>query len=86
MSRGIPESVPGKHNSAAEPCRSNAVAAAVSKSAAISFVEHSHAERSHQGVDNRLIEPGEEAGRTTGKAVCRARLGGLLRYYYRVAA
>jgi transposase InsO family protein len=54
--------------------------------AASSFVEHFHAERSHQGVGNRLIEPGEEAGRTTGEVVCRERLGGLLRYYYREAA
>ena len=56
------------------------------QSAAISFVEHFLAERSHQGVGNRLIEPGEEAGRTTGQVVCRERLGGLLRYYYREAA
>jgi putative transposase len=54
--------------------------------AASSFVEHFHAERSHQGVSNRLIEPGEEAGRTTGQVVCRERLGALLRYYYRQAA
>jgi len=56
------------------------------QAAAISFVEHFHAERSHQGVGNRLIEPGEEAGRATGPVVCRERLGGLLRYYYREAA
>ena len=54
--------------------------------AASSFVEHFHAERSHQGVGNRLIEPGEESGRATGPVVCRERLGGLLRYYYREAA
>jgi putative transposase len=53
---------------------------------ASSFVEHFHAERSHQGVGNRLIEPGKEAGRTSGEVVCRERLGGLLRYYYREAA
>jgi hypothetical protein len=56
------------------------------QSAASSFVEHLHAERSQQGVGNRLIEPGEEDGRTTGPVVCRDRLGGLLRYYYREAA
>jgi putative transposase len=53
--------------------------------ATISFVDHFHAGRSHQGVGTRLIEPGEEAGRTTGEVVCRERLGGLLRYYYREA-
>ena len=56
------------------------------QSAATCFLEHYHAERSHQGLGNRLIEPGEEAGRATGKIVCRQRLCGLLRYYYREAA
>jgi transposase InsO family protein len=56
------------------------------QSAATCFLEHYHAERSHQGLGNRLIEPAEEAGRTTGKIVCRQRMGGLLRYYYREAA
>ena len=50
------------------------------------FLGHFHAERNHQGLDNRLIEPGEEVGRTTGEVVCRERLGGMLRYYYRKAA
>ena len=50
------------------------------------FVSHYHVERNHQGLRNRLIAPGEEAGRTTGEVVCRERLGGLLRYYYRAAA
>jgi hypothetical protein len=56
------------------------------QAAAISFVEHLHAERDHQGFGNRLIEPGEEVGRKNGEVVCRERLGGLLRYYYREAA
>jgi putative transposase len=50
------------------------------------FLIHFHAERNHQGLGNRLIEPGEEVGRTAGDAVCRERLGGMLRYYYRQAA
>ena len=50
------------------------------------FLSHFHAERNHQGLDNRLIEPGEEVGRTTGEIACRERLGGTLRYYYRKAA
>jgi hypothetical protein len=37
-------------------------------------------------VSNRLIEPNEEVGRTTGEIACRERLGGMLRYYYRKAA
>jgi transposase InsO family protein len=56
------------------------------QSATSSFLEHYHAERNHQGLANRLIEPGEEAGCRTGEVVCRERLGGLLRYYYREAA
>jgi putative transposase len=56
------------------------------QSATTCFLEHNHAERSRQGLGNRLIEPGEEAARTTGKIVCRQRLGGLLRYYYHEAA
>jgi len=50
------------------------------------FVLHFHAERNHQGLGNRLIEPGEEVGRTAGEVVCRERLGGMLRYYHRQAA
>jgi len=50
------------------------------------FLIHFHAERNHQGLGNRLIEPGEEVGRTAGEVVCRERLGGMLRYYYRQAA
>jgi len=56
------------------------------QAAAAEFLRHFHAERNHQGLGNRLIEPGEEAGRTTGEVVCRERLGGMLRYYYREAA
>jgi transposase InsO family protein len=50
------------------------------------FLEHYHSERNHQGLDNELIEPGEEVGTVAGKIECRERLGGLLRYYYRDAA
>ena len=45
-----------------------------------------HAERNHQGLESRLIEPGPELGRAEGRVLCRSRLGGLLRYYYREAA
>jgi len=50
------------------------------------FLEHYHAERNHQGLDNRILVPGGEVGRTSGEIECRERLGGLLRYYYRKAA
>jgi transposase InsO family protein len=51
-----------------------------------SYVRHYHGERNHQGLDNRLIEPGEEVGPNVGDVRCREHLGGLLRYYYRQAA
>jgi hypothetical protein len=54
--------------------------------AVVAFLAHYHQERNHQGPDNKLIEPGEEVGRTAGEVVCRERLGGMLRYYYRKAA
>ena len=50
------------------------------------YIAHYHAERNHQGLDNRIIEPGNEVGNDTGKIECRERLGGMLRYYYREAA
>ena len=50
------------------------------------FLKHYHGERNHQGLGNRLINPGEEVGLAQGDVECRERLGGLLRYYYRDAA
>lgn len=51
------------------------------------FMSHYHGERHHQGLDSRLIDPDETAGRTVGRVACRERLGGMLRhYYYREAA
>lgn len=49
------------------------------------YLAHYHAERNHQGLENQLIDPGDEVGRTTGTVQCRARLGGLLNYYHRAA-
>jgi hypothetical protein len=43
------------------------------------------AEQTHQGLDNQLIAPGPEVGRTTRPVKRRDRLGGLLSYYYREA-
>jgi putative transposase len=49
------------------------------------FLIHYHQERNHQGIDNRLIEPGDEGNCTTDDIACRERLGGMLRYYRRAA-
>ena len=54
--------------------------------ATISYLEHYHHERNHQGLGNRIIEPGGELGPGVGPVLCRERLGGTLRYYYRDAA
>jgi len=50
------------------------------------FLIHYHEERNHQGLDNQLIESGDEVNCTTAEIACRERLGGMLRYYYRRAA
>ena len=50
------------------------------------FLAHYHAERNHQGLDNQVIDPGNEVACNDGDVQCRERLGGLLRYYYRNAA
>ena len=56
------------------------------RSSVTEFVRHYHAERHHQGLDSRLIEPNETAVRSDGPIACRERIGGMLRYYYRQAA
>ena len=43
-------------------------------------------ERNHPGLDNELIDSGEEVDAVAGKIECRERLVGMLRYYYRDAA
>ena len=50
------------------------------------FLVHYHTERAHQGLGHQILEPGPEAGRQTGEIVCRERLGGMLKYYYRQAS
>ena len=50
------------------------------------YLLHYHEERNHQGLENKIIDPGEEVGQVAGKIECRERLGGMLRYYYRDAA
>jgi putative transposase len=56
------------------------------QNAVADFLAHYHRERNHQGMANRILEPGEEVGRMEGRICCRQRLGGMLRYYYRNAA
>jgi hypothetical protein len=56
------------------------------RNATTEFLAHYHGERNHQGLDNELIDGGEDVGRATGQVQCRERLGGMLRYYYRAAA
>jgi hypothetical protein len=50
------------------------------------YLSHFHRERNHQGLENKIINPGKEVGQIAGKSECRERLGGILRYYYRDAA
>jgi putative transposase len=50
------------------------------------YVEHYHAERTHQGLDNELIEPVDDPDSVAGRIECRERLGGMLKFYHRRAA
>jgi putative transposase len=52
------------------------------------FCDHYHAERNHQGKDNKLLftRPGPPGVSRRGAVRCRERLGGLLKYYHREAA
>ena len=50
------------------------------------FVSHYLKERNHQGLANRIIHPDPCCGKKSGTVERRQRLGGLLNYYYRVAA
>ncbi len=54
--------------------------------AARSYIRHFHEERNHQGLDNKIIDPGEDVGTVAGKIECRESLGGILKYYHRDAA
>jgi putative transposase len=50
------------------------------------FMAHYHRERFHQGLGGQLIQGSADEARTTGKVVCRSRLGGMLNFYRREAA
>jgi putative transposase len=50
------------------------------------YMEHYHAERNHQGLENRLIDAPAVGAAADGAVYRRARLGGTLNFYYRLAA
>jgi transposase InsO family protein len=50
------------------------------------YVRHYHAERNHQGLENRLIQPEPGWDGSDGGVHRRRRLGGMLNYYYRASA
>ena len=52
------------------------------------YLAHYHGERNHQGKDNVVLFPTLTTDTYTvkGRADCRERLGGLLKYYYQEAA
>ena len=56
--------------------------------AVMTFAEHYHGERNHQGKENVLLFPAadQQVGSGDGKVRCKERLGGLLKYYHREAA
>jgi len=41
------------------------------------FLAHYHRERNHQGIDNRILDAGDEVGQLQGEIRCRQRLGGM---------
>jgi len=49
------------------------------------YTDHYHEERNHQGKNNGLLVPSEsfDPNNKTGTILCKERLGGLLKYYYR---
>jgi hypothetical protein len=50
------------------------------------YAKHYHAERNHQGLDNRLIEKPQVVVDMHSAVVRNERLGGVLNYYQRRAA
>ena len=50
------------------------------------FMDHYHEERNHQSLDNALIAPVGNVGEEKGVIRRKQRLGGMLNYYYRLAA
>jgi transposase InsO family protein len=54
--------------------------------AVIEYMEHYHAERNHQGLENRLIHARTAVPSNDGAIYRHTRLGGTLNFYYRTAA
>ena len=50
------------------------------------YIANYHAERNHQGLVNRLLDPTHEAGSMDDPIQHRERLGDILNFYYREAA
>ncbi len=50
------------------------------------YTEHYHIERNHQGLGNELIDDQRGAADMNGGVDQHERLGGMLNYYYRMAA
>ena len=50
------------------------------------FIAHCHIERNHQGLENRLPQPGFITALPRHPVQRRQRLGGMLSYYHRTAA
>ena len=50
------------------------------------YAKHYHRERNHQGLDNRLIDPVDDTASNASAVSCSDRLGGMLRFYHRMAA
>ena len=50
------------------------------------YLVHFHQERNHQSFENRLLFPRPGSTDDSGKIATKERLGGLLRFYHRVAA
>ena len=42
------------------------------------YLDHYHAERNHQGLENRIITPNQEVGSGEGTIECREQFGGFL--------
>ena len=49
------------------------------------YMQHYHRERNHQGIDVRLIYATAAVAVNDGEVRRRARLGGILNFYYRAA-
>ena len=60
--------------------------AASLRRAVAEFVVHYHGERNHQGLGNRLIQPGQGSSATGASVRRRQRLGELLSFYHLAAA